>query len=143
MTELMIATLLQMTLAATPVDDYANAFRQSQETSKPLLVLVGAEWCPACTKMNANVLPELKRRGLLDELYFAKVNIDHQETLTKKLTDSTIVPQLILYKKTGKGWRRWNMTGQQTVKTVENFLSKDAKETVATRPEEKTSSQKE
>ena len=72
-----------------------------------LLVMVGATWCPACARMKTDVMPGLQRSGALQKFHFAQVDIDEQHELAGRLSNAAVIPQLILYRKTPAGWKRW------------------------------------
>lgn len=122
-----LAMLLQLTVLAAPTEaaeaeTYAEAYQQNVETGRPLVVLVGAEWCPACVQMKRTVLPQLRQLGLLRRVAFAQVDLDRQQELGQKLVEGGPIPQLIICRKTTDGWHRRRLIGGQTVKTVEEAL---------------------
>ena len=113
MTSLTLATLLHVSVAAVGTQSYADAHRVTTKTGKPMLVMVSAEWCGACKQMEKAVLPQLKKRGLLKKVSFAIVNADRQKTLANKLTRGGSIPQLVMYRRSGKGWLRRRLVGGQ------------------------------
>jgi thiol-disulfide isomerase/thioredoxin len=113
---------------------YDEAFRQSLEDGKPLLVFVTAKWCGKCQELKRDVLPELRRSGELDELNFAQIDYDEQKDLAQKIVPSTRLPQLILLRQTDQGWRRWSLTGFHPAKSVAAFLKKSQQPKTATLP---------
>lgn len=119
-----LAALLQVSLLATGTDNYKNAYEETQETGKPLVVLVGADWCPGCQTMHNSVMPELASRGDLKKVSFAQVNTDREGTLANQLMAGNRIPQLIMYTKTADGWKIDRMIGAQSPEAVEEFLSK-------------------
>ena len=135
MTALTATLILHMSVVSANPQSYADAQKASMESGKPLLVLVGAQWCHACVDMKSAVVPELQRRGAFNGVNFAQVDIDRQRSTAKELTNSGSIPQLILYRKaeTGTGWRKWEVTGLQTPEAVEQFIRNGM-------PEEKTAS---
>lgn len=116
--------MLQMSLLASDGRSYADAYKHTVSTGQPLVILVGAEWCPGCEKMKNSVIPQLERRGALERVSFAYVNADRERDLAGKLVQGTSIPQLIVYRKTAKGWTRQQMTGMQSVTETEGFLSR-------------------
>ena len=58
--------------------------RRTKE-GKPLLVLVGAEWCPGCRTMKNEMIPELQRGGGLKPVVFATVDTDEKPDLSQRL----------------------------------------------------------
>jgi len=117
------AIVMQATVLAA-VSPYATAHRQALETDRPLVVLVGADWCPHCVSMKGNVVPQLKRRGLLRKVAFAMVDSDRQPRLAGQLMQGSSVPQLVMFWKGRRGWRRQRLTGEQSVASVESFVER-------------------
>ncbi len=54
---------MQVALLATSASAYQDAYDQADKEGKPLLVLVGADWCPGCRTMKDEMIPELERDG--------------------------------------------------------------------------------
>lgn len=123
------ATILQASLLMS-AQPYKVAYQQMQDTGRPLVVLVGAEWCPHCVTMENSVMPQLARRGLLDKVAFSKVNTDRDGELARKLMRGGSIPQLVMYRKTADGWRRTGLIGGQSVEQVEAFIQQGLKDTV-------------
>lgn len=123
MTSLALAALLQLPLvvAANP-ESYAEARRQTEETGRPLVVIVGAEWCPACQVMKHTILPQVREHGVLRKVAFATVDLDRENALGQNLIGSGPIPQLIMFRKNGNGWLRRKLIGGQSVETVERFI---------------------
>jgi thioredoxin-like negative regulator of GroEL len=134
-TALTASLMLQLTLVATPPQSYSDAHKAAMESGEPLLVLVGASWCPACVNMKTSVVPELERRGALNGIQFAQVDIDRQRAMASELSHAGTIPQLILYRKTDNGWRKWEVTGGQSPESVEQFIRNGL-------PEQKTATTK-
>lgn len=134
MTSLTLATILQASvLAATAggatgspaaIDDYASARAKTEKTGQPIVILVGADWCPACVTMKKEVMPTIRKRGFLSRVAFATVNLDKQGKLGKQLTGGGPIPQMIMYRKTRQGWLRRCLIGGQSPKTVETFIQR-------------------
>ena len=122
MTSLALATILQASIIAVGADDYAAARRETTDTGRPMVILVGADWCPACQTMKNEVVPQVKRRGLLGRVAYAVVNLDRQRNLGRQLVADGPIPQFIMYRKTREGWKRRRLVGGQNVETVEAFI---------------------
>jgi thioredoxin-like negative regulator of GroEL len=73
-------------------DTYSQAYHQAVKTGRPLVVLVGAEWCPACKVMKDTVIPAVKKRGGLSKVSFAIVDIDEEQKLGREMTDGGPIP---------------------------------------------------
>lgn len=122
MTSLAFSALASWALCAASGETYAEAHRQTTETGRPLVVLVSADWCPACQVMQQTVIPEARRRGLLRKVAFAVVNYDREQDLAAQLTEHGPIPQVVMYRRTAKGWLMWRTIGAQSVDAFEQFL---------------------
>jgi len=88
-----LAAALQLSILAPGADTYAEAYRLTAKTGRPMVVMVGAEWCPACKAMETNVIPQVRRRGVLGRVAFAIVDLDRQRNLGRTLTRGGPIPQ--------------------------------------------------
>ena len=122
----MIHLTMNMLLSAVALSagsqDYATAFKHTEETGKPLVVLIGADWCPGCRTMKHSTMPQIEKGGSLKKVAFAYVNTDHDKALAGKLMKGGSIPQLVMFQKTNKGWTRKQLTGAQSSSSVEEFL---------------------
>ena len=123
MTSLTLASVLQLSLLSTGAETYAEAHKINAETGRPIVVLIGAEWCPGCRTMKNSVIPTAARKGLLEKVAYAQVNTDKEGKLARKLMQGHSIPQLIMYRKTADGWRRYSLVGAQSVEKIEAFLN--------------------
>jgi thioredoxin-like negative regulator of GroEL len=112
-------------LGATPSDDasYAKAHEITAKTGQPMVILVGAKWCPACVQMKESVVPQLKKLGSLENVSFAEVDLDREHELASQLTKGGPIPQLLMYRKTKLGWRLRRIIGGQSVEKVDQFIA--------------------
>lgn len=127
MTSLALALLLQITTLPADNISYADAYRIHQETGRPLVVLVGAEWCPACRSMKQSTIPSLKSSGGLDEVVYVEVNTDQQSSLANRITGGGAIPQMVMYYKTEEGAKRQKFIGARGADSVRGFLSRGVK----------------
>lgn len=134
MTALTMSVLLQVSILTSGAQPYEQAHKAAMESGQPLLVLVGAPWCPACAHMKGDVVPELERRGALKGVVFSQVNVDNERDLAGRLSNAGVIPQLILYRKAADGWRRWEVTGSQSPEAVQEFLH-NGETALASKPE--------
>lgn len=122
-----LALAFALSLSAMTAGDqqtYAEAYKIAiNDSSRPLVVLVGADWCPACQAMKTSVLPQVEQQGGLNHVAFAMVNVDRENTIAKSLMEGGSIPQLVMFVKTDKGWSRQQLTGNQSVSTVEGFVA--------------------
>jgi thioredoxin-like negative regulator of GroEL len=122
MTALSIAVVLQASIVAATTDSYVDAHRETIQTGKPIVVMVGASWCGPCQTMKKEVLPQVRKKGTLKKVSFAVVDSDREARLARKLIGSGSVPQLLMFRRTRGGWRRRKLLGCQDAKSVEKFI---------------------
>ncbi len=120
--------VLQVLLLAAPGETYAEAHKTTTEKGYPLVVMVGATWCPACQQMKQNVIPEVKRHGVFQKVAFAEVDLDRERELGTELTEGGPIPQIVVYRKTSLGWRLRRLIGGHDARTVERFIGQDVEE---------------
>ena len=118
------ATSGGVTGSPAAIDDYASARAKTEKTGQPIVILVGADWCPACVVMKKDVMPKVRKQGILKQVAYATVNLDKQGKLGRQLTDGGPIPQMIMYRKTRKGWLRRRLIGGQSPKTIESFIKR-------------------
>ena len=118
---LAVVSLACLTTGADPT--YAEARKTCTETGKPMVVLVGADWCPACKLMKDRVLPQIRQHGVLRPVAFAQVNYDRERELASQLTAGGLLPQLLVFRRDGSTWRLRRLIGGCNVSTVESFIA--------------------
>lgn len=123
MNSLVMIALCSVAVGANEGETYADAHQTCMKTGKPMLVMVSTEWCPACQVMKRRVLPQIRERGLLRRVAFASVNPDNEGELSRQLIGVGPIPELVMYRKTPRGWIRRVMVGSQSVETVEQFIN--------------------
>jgi thioredoxin-like negative regulator of GroEL len=133
---------LQLSIVASPTETYAEAYRVTAQTGRPMVVFVSAEWCTACKSMERKVIPQIRQRGLLEKVAFAVVNFDRERELVRKLIRGGPIPQLVMFRKTPEGWRRSKLIGGQNVQAVEKFIGWGLKRDRATRKPDGTKDDK-
>jgi len=132
MTNLALLALTHLSLLAGG-PTYAEAYNASVETGSPLVVLVGADWCPGCQAMKGSVIPSVRRNGGLDGAEFVVVDTDAEGPLARRLMRGTSIPQLIMFYRTADGWKRTSLTGRQSEEAVASFVRRGV-EAVAASP---------
>jgi thioredoxin-like negative regulator of GroEL len=116
--------LLNISALTTGDQTYTQAYNIAiSDSSRPLVVLVGADWCPACQAMKTSVLPQVQQLGGLNNVSFAMVNVDRESTIAQGLMEGNSIPQLVMFVKTDKGWSRRQLTGNQSVSAVQGFVA--------------------
>ncbi len=118
-----LAGIMQLAILSAGGETYAEAHKVAMETRRPFVVMVGADWCPACEQMKEEVLPQVRKRGLLGKVAFAIVNLDREKELGDKLVRGGPIPQLLMFRRTPEGWRVRRLVGTQSVEAVEKLLN--------------------
>lgn len=119
-----MAAVVQLSLLAGTETDYAQAYKAHQESGRPLVVLVGADWCPGCRVMHDSTIPQAQRNGLLKDVEFVYINTDRQRSLASKIMHGGSIPQLVMYRETEKGWQREQLTGAQSLSSIRSFVKR-------------------
>ncbi len=133
MTSVMLAGIVQVSLVAGGAP-YAAAHRVAMETGRPIVVLVGADWCPYCVRMQRDAIPVLKRRGVLQKVAYAHVDADREPQLARQIMNGGALPQMVMYTPTAAGWRRTEVIGGQSAEQAETFINRGLKSAVAKPP---------
>jgi thiol-disulfide isomerase/thioredoxin len=124
MTSLAIAAVLQTAiLAAEPQDAATEAYNRSMQSGRPLVLLFGADWCPACNVMKDQILPKVRQRGGMRGVEFAYVDVDDNPKLAKRLLRGGSIPQLVRFDRQGDEWTPKYMIGAQKPEKVIEFLA--------------------
>ena len=128
---------LQMCLVSWNAQGYDKAYHQSLESGKPLLVLVGADWCGACQVMKKRVMPQLDKDGVLRDIHCTELNLSEDEELANRISKVNTIPCLILFTKSDGKWQKSELIGMHNQKSVKAFLAKNATPIVANKAVEK------
>jgi len=122
MMSLSFAVVLQASVLAAGADSYADAHKLVAETGRPMVILVGAEWCPACKVLENTVIPQVREHGYLQRVAFAIVDYDREREISQRLVGDGPLPQMLMYRKTADGWKVRKLIGSHPVNIVEWFL---------------------
>lgn len=128
---------LQLCLASWSSQGYDKAYHQSLESGKPLLVLVGADWCGACQVMKRRVMPKLDEEGALRDIHCTELNLADDQELANRISRVNTIPCLILFTKTENKWQKSELVGMHNQKAVKAFLNKHTSPAVATKTVQK------
>jgi thioredoxin-like negative regulator of GroEL len=127
MVSLLLAVILgSVTSEKVPHKDYAEAYRESVAEHKPLMVVVGAPWCPACNVLKSNTIVPMAETGELNDVSVAVIDRDDDPELAKQLTQGDkMLPQIIVFSKTSSGsWERRRLTGFQPIQPVRSLIKR-------------------
>lgn len=134
MTGLALSFMMQTALLAAGPQTYQEAYKQAEANGQPILVLVGADWCPGCRTMKGAVMPRMQQGGMLKGVNFALVNSDANANLATHLMRGSSIPQLVVYAKTAKGWHREQITGATSEESVVQLIKRAVDAQSAAKP---------
>ncbi|MBN1912242.1 MAG: thioredoxin family protein [Pirellulales bacterium] len=123
MTNIVFLTLIQISALGGKQGTFEQAYQQSVTSGRPLVVLIGAGWCPGCQTMKNSILPQVKEAGGLDRVVFFYVDFDRQRQLAVRLRRATSIPQLIRFDRTTGGWKTKCMVGAKSPHEVYQFIN--------------------
>ena len=123
MTNITLVALLQVSVLGADQQDFDQAYHLSLTSGRPLLVLVGAVWCPACQKMRNSILPQVERAGGLKSVVFTYVDFDQQRQLASRLSRGKPIPQLIRFDQTQAGRNSRRLIGARSPSEVHHFIN--------------------
>lgn len=123
----MMAAVMQAALMGVGEANYAEAYKQA-EAGKPLVVLIGTDWCPGCVTMKNRVIPQIEKNGTLAKVAFTQINTDQDRELATQMMRGNSIPQLVIYHKTADGWMRQIMVGAKSVAEVERAINQAVEE---------------
>ena len=121
MSAIALSALLQVSLAVSD-SPYEQAVKKSAESGRPMLVLIGAEWCHYCKIVERDVMPVLKERGWLDKVEFVYLDYDRDRRFVARALRGEIIPEMVMYRKTPDGWKRSDLSGSYKVEEIEAFI---------------------
>ena len=124
----MVSIFLAVVLTSVTSDqslqqNYADAYQQSVQEEKPLMVVVSAPWCPACNVLKESTIKPMADSGELDGVSLTVINQEEDPELVKELTEGEqMLPQIIVYTKDKGRWKRRKLMGYQPKQPVRSLL---------------------
>lgn len=103
--------------------NYRDAYAAAQESNRPLMIVVGAEWCSACVDLKQRTIEDMQRSGKLDGVVLTYVDVDKEPELARQLLTSTSIPQVIVFSKGESGWNRKQLTGRQSPEALTSLIA--------------------
>lgn len=122
MLSMTLAVMVQSVVLSAQLPSLEEAYQRSVANGRPLVVLLGAEWCPSCVTMKNRVLPDAARAGAMNGVEFAYVDVDRDRAVAEKLSRDSAIPQLLRFDRRGERWAVQHLTGAQSVERVKSFL---------------------
>ncbi|MGC3968385.1 MAG: thioredoxin family protein [Pirellulales bacterium] len=126
----MAALLQTVVLSAGPTMSYEQAYAETEKTGKPLVVLVGADWCGACRVMKNSAIPQVANDEVFQNVAFTVVNTDTQSDIAKQVMQGGSIPQLIMFQRDGEKWTQQRLVGAQSPTAIIRFLRAGVKESL-------------
>ncbi len=75
-----------------------------------------------CVILKRDVMPKLKKTGLLDQVEFVYLDFDQNRTLVSQMMVNEMIPEMILYRKTASGWTRSNLNMSEKLEEIQAFI---------------------
>lgn len=123
LSSVLVAALLTVAGTSPGVQNYAEAYRKSQVEGKPLMVIVSAQWCPACHTLKDTTIRDLEASGQLNDVNVAIVDRDAEPELARQLMREQKIPQIIVFAKSDSGrWERSQLIGYQPQGPVRSLI---------------------
>ncbi|MEO8268599.1 MAG: thioredoxin family protein [Aureliella sp.] len=124
MVHVALAFLLAVTAGGTSAPDYETALAESQQESKPLVVLIGAPWCASCQIMKRETIEPMLASGKLANAVVTFINKDERPELAHQLMKGETLPQIVVFSKRAGGWKRFSLTGMQSQNRMAELLDR-------------------
>lgn len=101
---------------------YNEAYAEAERHDKPLVVMIGADWCPACVQMKKSTLPQAAKDDVFQQVAFTVLDADRNADLARQMMEGGSIPQLLMFRKTADGWQREKLTGGNSASAIVSFL---------------------
>jgi len=121
--------LAVLTSAQPERPSYEAAYQKAQEENKPLLIVVGADWCAACKTLKSQTIEPMQTSGKLQDVILTLVDKDSRPELAQQLMQGSSLPQLVVFAKGDDGWKKFSLSGIQSERRIQELLEKAASET--------------
>lgn len=120
-------------MADEPELSYAEAYTKAEKEKKPLVVLIGAKWCPSCVQMKSDTIDQMKKEGDFKEVVFTSVDVDN---IDSKVLDGLLIvdqetktviksyPQIVVFNKSDDNWKKLGLRGRQSRPRIIDLLKK-------------------
>jgi len=119
-----VLLLAVITSAGAERPSYEVAYQQAQDENKPLLVIVGADWCAACKILKSETIEPMESDGKLEDVIVTVVDKDARPDLAKQIMQGSTLPQLVVFSKADSGWRKFSLQGNQSQGRVKELIER-------------------
>lgn len=95
----MIAAMILSAVLGAEWLSYGEAYKEYVRggAKQPIVVYVGAEWCPACKTMKPRLKEVVAEMGLGKTAILAEIDYDEDRKSAKSVMDGTSLPQTVLF----------------------------------------------
>ncbi len=101
---------------------YEAAYAKAEKENRPLVVLVGADWCAACQTMKSTTIQKMKESGSLNDVVFTQIDKDLRPELAEQIMQGDSLPQIIVFSKSEEGWKKFSLSGIQSEGRVKELI---------------------
>jgi thioredoxin-like negative regulator of GroEL len=103
--------------------NYRDAYAEAQDSKRPLMIVIGADWCQACVDLKQSTIPEMQKVGKLDGVVLTYIDLDRDPELARQLLGGPSIPQVILFSQGEAGWTRKQLTGRQSSDSLASLVA--------------------
>ncbi len=104
--------------------EYDAAIAKAQKEKKPLMVLVGAQWCASCQVLKRETIEPMNNSGELRDVVVSAVDKDLRPELAEQLMRGNTLPQVVVFTQDSNGWKRFSLTGMQSQSRIRELLQR-------------------
>lgn len=116
------ALLVSLVLATAGDETYAAQVKSSNETGRPLVVLLSADYCPHCRVMEGRI-NQAKAAKELDGINLAYLNTERDSKARALQAGNDRIPQLIVVRLAADGgWETRRVIGSQSREVLSELL---------------------
>lgn len=101
---------------------YSQAYYSAGLAEKPMLVVIGADWCPACVDLTNNVIEPLAKSNKLKDINVVYLDFDKNPELCRQMMTGNTIPQTIMYRLKNGKWIKRQVTGRVSGDRILNLL---------------------
>lgn len=116
-----VLTIL-LCVAINPSSEYDQAYNNAMVDKKPLVVLIGADWCDGCRVMKHGILPKIFNKiKYRNGVHYTVVDCE-SEIGKSILNGSDTIPQVAIFVQSNNKWIRKTLIGTKAESEVELLL---------------------